>query len=174
MHINKTKKIAILGVLAALSTVLTVLGTVISVNTVFFTALASYLAGIVVVRFGMKEGLLFYFVCAALDFFVNPNKLHVVLYLALAAYILCAEGTFRILQKKKIERLHSVIRFIVFLVLYVPLLIFFPKLLIAKSLQEMTAFYPVMFFSGVVGWFVFDFAYKVFKRLFYERFHFVI
>lgn len=37
MHVNKTKKIAILGVFAALSTVFTVLGTVISVNTVFFT-----------------------------------------------------------------------------------------------------------------------------------------
>ena len=42
MHVNKTKKIAILGVFAALSTVFTVLGTVISVNTVFFTALAAY------------------------------------------------------------------------------------------------------------------------------------
>ena len=86
MHVNKTKKIAILGVFAALSTVFTVLGTVISVNTVFFTALAAYLLGIIVVRFGIKEGILFYFVCAALDFFVNPNKMHVILYLALAAY----------------------------------------------------------------------------------------
>ena len=76
MHVNKTKKIAILGVFAALSTVFTVLGTVISVNTVFFTALAAYLLGIIVVRFGIKEGILFYFVCAALDFFVNPDKMH--------------------------------------------------------------------------------------------------
>ena len=59
MHVNKTKKIAILGVFAALSTVFTVLGTVISVNTVFFTALAAYLLGIIVVRFGIKEGILF-------------------------------------------------------------------------------------------------------------------
>ena len=79
MHVNKTKKIAILGVFAALSTVFTVLGTVISVNTVFFTALAAYLLGIIVVRFGIKEGILFYFVCAALDFFVNPDKMHVIL-----------------------------------------------------------------------------------------------
>ena len=93
MHVNKTKKIAILGVFAALSTVFTVLGTVISVNTVFFTALAAYLLGIIVVRFGIKEGILFYFVCAALDFFVNPDKMHVILYLALAAYILfCKPG----------------------------------------------------------------------------------
>ena len=75
MHVNKTKKIARLGVFAALSTVFTVLGTVISVNTVFFTALAAYLLGIIVVRFGIKEGILFYFVCAALDFFVNLDIL---------------------------------------------------------------------------------------------------
>ena len=100
MHVNKTKKIAILGVFAALSTVFTVLGTVISVNTVFFTALAAYLLGIIVVRFGIKEGILFYFVCAALDFFVNPNKMHVILYLALAAYILLSEGIFLLMQKR--------------------------------------------------------------------------
>ena len=83
MHVNKSKKIAILGVFAALSTVFTVLGTVISVNTVFFTALAAYLLGIIVVRFGIKEGFFFYFVCVALYFPVIP-----ILYLALAAYIL--------------------------------------------------------------------------------------
>lgn len=103
MHVNKTKKIAILGVFAALSTVFTVLGTVISVNTVFFTALAAYLLGIIVVRFGIKEGILFYFVCAALDFFVNPNKMHVILYLALAAYILLSEGIFLLMQKKNLK-----------------------------------------------------------------------
>ena len=42
MHVNKTKKIAILGVFAALSTVFTVLGTVMSVHTVVFPAVAAY------------------------------------------------------------------------------------------------------------------------------------
>lgn len=107
MHVNKTKKIAILGVFAALSTVFTVLGTVISVNTVFFTALAAYLLGIIVVRFGIKEGILFYFVCAVLDFFVNPNKMHAILYLALAAYILLSEGIFFTDEKKESERMGS-------------------------------------------------------------------
>ena len=116
MHVNKTKKIAILGVFAALSTVFTVLGTVISVNTVFFTALAAYLLGIIVVRFGIKEGILFYFVCAALDFFVNPDKMHVILYLALAAYILLSEGIFLLMQKKNPkEWVHCVIRLVIFL-----------------------------------------------------------
>ena len=90
MHVNKTKKMAILGVLAALSTVLTVLGTVISVNTVFFTAAAAFLLGIVVVRFGMRYGTVFFAVCSVLDFIFNPNKIHLFLYLAFAGYLLFA------------------------------------------------------------------------------------
>ena len=162
MHVNKTKKIAILGVFAALSTVFTVLGTVISVNTVFFTALAAYLLGIIVVRFGIKEGILFYFVCAALDFFVNPNKMHVILYLALAAYILLSEGIFLLMQKKNLkEWAHCVIRLVIFLLIYVPM-------------QKMAAFYPLLIPAGVIGWLVYDVAYRVFKRIFYERFHTII
>ena len=166
MHVNKTKKIAILGVFAALSTVFTVLGTVISVNTVFFTALAAYLLGIIVVRFGIKEGILFYFVCAALDFFVNPDKMHVILYLALAAYILLSEGIFLLMQKKNPkEWVHCVIRLVIFL---------FPKLLFGDAMQKMTAFYPLLIPAGVIGWLVYDVAYRVFKRIFYERFHTII
>ena len=50
------KRITILGMMAALSTVLTVLGTVISVNTVFFTAAAAFLVGIAVISYGMGTG----------------------------------------------------------------------------------------------------------------------
>ena len=175
MHVNKTKKIAILGVFAALSTVFTVLGTVISVNTVFFTALAAYLLGIIVVRFGIKEVILFYFVCAALDFFVNPNKMHVILYLALAAYILLSEGIFLLMQKKNPkEWVHCVIRLMIFLLIYVPMIFFFPKLLFGDAMQKMTAFYPLLIPAGVIGWLVYDVAYRVFKRIFYERFHTII
>ena len=175
MHVNKTKKIAILGVFAALSTVFTVLGTVISVNTVFFTALAAYLLGIIVVRFGIKEGILFYFVCAALDFFVNPNKMHVILYLALAAYILLSEGIFLLMQKKNLkEWAHCVIRLVIFLLIYVPMIFFFPKLLFGDAMQKMATFYPLLIPAGVIGWLVYDVAYRVFKRIFYERFHTII
>ena len=140
MHVNKTKKIAILGVFAALSTVFTVLGTVISVNTVFFTALAAYLLGIIVVRFGIKEGILFYFVCAALDFFVNPNKMHVILYLALAAYILLSEGIFLLMQKKNPkEWAHCVIRLVIFLLIYL-----FSKTFIWRCDAENDSFLPTV------------------------------
>lgn len=177
MHVNKTKKMAILGVLAALSTVLTVLGTVISVNTVFFTAAAAFLLGIVVVRFGMGYGTVFFAVCTALDFIFNPNKLHLFLYLGFAGYLLLSEGSYRLFRKKegkKKEWLHRAVRLGVFLALYLPLLVFVPQLLVTEQTEKMAAFYPVMVLGGLVAWVIYDVAYQSFKRAFYQRFRQII
>ena len=177
MHVNKTKTMAILGVLAALSTVLTVLGTVISVNTVFFTAAAAFLLGIVVVRFGMRYGTVFFAVCSVLDFIFNPNKIHLFLYLAFAGYLLLAEGSYRLFEKKgarKGEWLHRGVRLLIFFLLYLPLLIFVPQLLVADQVLKISAFYPVMLLGGVVAWILYDIAYQSFKRTFYQHFRRII
>lgn len=169
---NETKKIATLGVMAALSTVLTVMGTVISVNTLFFTAAASFLAGIVLIRFGRKAGLLFYVVCAALDFFVNPNKLHVLLYVAMAGYIVFSELTYSLLctkGKKTKEWLHRGIRFILFMLFYVPIIVFFPTLIVTEQFLKETWVYPAFAGAGIAGWILYDIAYGVFKRFFAQR-----
>lgn len=173
MYVNKTKTMAILGVLAALSTVLTVLGTVISVNTVFFTAAAAFLAGVVVIRFGLGYGAVFFAVCSALDFIFNPNKMHLFLYLGLAGYLLLSEGSYRLIQRKKGEGgkwIHRGLRLIFFLLIYLPLICFVPRLLVSEEILNMAAFYPVMLAGGVLAWVVYDTAYVVFKRYFYERF----
>lgn len=62
----------------------------------------------------------------------------------------------------------------IFLLIYVPMIFFFPKLLFGDVMQKMTAFYPLLIPAGVIGWFVYDVAYRVFKRIFYERFHTII
>lgn len=171
MLLGKTKKIAMLGIMAALSTVLAVLGTVISVNTVFFTAAAAFLVGIAVVQYGLGLGTVFLFVCSVLDFFVNPNKLHILLYLVFAVYFLVSEGSYMGLKSwngKRKERIHSVIRFGVFALLYVPVMIFLPGLFVSDTVLErwMGAgwFLPVLLVVGIPLWFVVDFAYFVVKR----------
>lgn len=164
---------AILGVLAALSTVLTVLGTVISVNTIFFTAAAAFLAGIVVIRFGLGYGTVFFAVCSVLDFILNPNKIHLFLYLGFAGYLLLSEGSFRAIHKKRGERgkwLHRGLRLLFFLMLYLPMISFIPQLFVSEEIIKMKAFYPVMMAGGLLAWVVYDIAYAVFKRFFYERF----
>lgn len=168
------KKITILGMMAALSTVLTVLGTVISMNTVFFTAAAAFLVGIAVIFYGMGTGAVYLCVCAALDFFINPNKLHVFLYLALAFYILVCEGSYRGMAKMpdgtKKEWLHRLVRFLIFAVLYVLLLIFLPQLLVSDKLFTRQWFLPVMLGAGVVVWIIYDLAYLEAKRWMTARF----
>lgn len=173
MHVNKAKVMAVLGVMAALSTVLTVLGTVISVNTVFFTAAAAFLVGIAVCSYGMGYAVIFFFVCLALDFFVNPNKLHVFLYLALAGYILLAEGTWIFIGGRKERRrewLHRGIRFLIFEVIYLPLLIFVPQLLVADTMLAKPWFMLIMIPGGVIAWIIYDLAYFAAKKMFKEKF----
>ena len=55
MHV--AKRMAVLAMMAALSMVLILLGTVIPVNTLFFTAAAAYMTGIAVVLYGKVQGL---------------------------------------------------------------------------------------------------------------------
>lgn len=173
MLLMRSKKMAVLGVMAAFSTVLLVLGTVISVNTVFFTALASFLAGIAVVLYGIKYGLLFYFVCAGLDFLFNPNKIHVFLYLAIAGYLLLSEGTFLLLKKiskmQKKERIHRGIRFFIFMCIYIPILLFLPGLFLPEQYIQYRLFYPVAVFAGVLVWILFDFAYGLCKKFLWRH-----
>lgn len=171
---NRAKQIAVLGMMAALSTVLTVLGTVISVNTVFFTAAAAFLVGIAVISYGMGAGVLFLCVCGALDFFVNPDKLHVFLYLALAVYILVCEGSYQGMAKlsagRRKEWLHRLARFLVFAVLYALLLIFLPQLLVSDRLLAGRWFLPVMLAAGVLVWVIYDLAYMEAKKWMLARF----
>ena len=175
MYVKKAKTIAILGMMAALSTVLTVLGTVISVNTVFFTAAAAFLTGIAVIYYGIGAGTVFLCVCAALDFLVNPNKLHVFLYLALAIYILVCEGSYQKMEKmapgRKKEWLHRFMRLLVFAVLYTLLVIFLPQLLVSDKLFAKKWFVPVMFAVGVIVWVLYDLAYMEAKKWICAKFH---
>lgn len=171
--VNRTKQIAVMAVLAAFSTVMTVLGTIISINTIFFTALAAFLAGIVLTRYGKGSGVLFFAVCAVLDFLVNPDKIHVLLYIALAGYIVISEFVYCLIRMedgKKKENVHLVVRLVLFCLLYIPIAWFLPQLLVDQQILRMAWLLPALLVGGLIGWLIFDKAYCVFKRLFMQRF----
>ena len=117
MHV--AKRMAVLAMMAALSMVLILLGTVIPVNTLFFTAAAAYMTGIAVVLYGKVQGSVYFAVCLSLDFFLNPDKLHVFLFVLFGGYILISEITYRLLTEKRKdrtkERIHRVIRLCLFI-----------------------------------------------------------
>lgn len=80
------------------------------------------------------------------------------------------KGFFTDAKKNPKEWAHCVIRLVIFLLIYVPMIFFFPKLLFGDAMQKMAAFYPLLIPAGVIGWLVYDVAYRVFKRIFMSGF----
>ena len=176
---RRTRMIAALGVLAAVSTILLVLGTLISINTVFFTAMAAFLVGIVVVKYGFGAGLMLFIGCSALDLILNPDKFHVLLYLAMAGFVLLGEGSYKLLEKRimdprKRNRIHLVCRIVVFFIAYMPLAIFIPRLFLTN--EAWLRFYGEEWIYwalpgvGVVAFIVYDLAYLFVKRTYMSIF----
>lgn len=172
MHVSQAKRMALLGVMAAVATVFLLLGTIIPVNTLFFTSASAFLAGVAVVMFGGRLGFAFYAACGGLDFLLNPNKLHVFLYLMLAGYTLLSEIIWKGMEKmsishpmgRKQEWIHRGIRFMLFLVLYIPLLLFVPELLASADIAEHRWFFVIMMVGGLIAWIIYDLAYVICKR----------
>lgn len=178
MYVNKTKALAGVALLCGFSVLLQMLGTFISVNTLFFTALAAYLIGFSIHRYGLRYGGMQLSACTLLDVMLNPDKFHWILYGCLGIYIFFSEFIFckgnRIQDIKKKMRVQLIYNWILFNIIYIPLVLFFQNLLFAgtlpggiscRSLQGMA----VLWLAGQAGWFLYDKAYRVFCRTLRER-----
>ena len=185
MHVDqgdisrRTKRVAVLGVMAAISVILLVLGTLISVNTVFFTAMAAFLVGIAVVKYGFGAGTMLFLGCAVLDLILNPNKLHVLLYLAMAGFILVSEGSYILLEKrifdqKKRNLIHLICRFTFFMTVYCLLIFLLPRLLMSQEAVDGIMSYSwstwALIAGGVICFLAYDLAYLFIKRTYLHLF----
>ena len=77
----KSKKIAYLGVLLALNQVFIFLSSIVKTNTLALFSLAALMIGIVIVEFGVKNGILFYIASSILGFFLTTSQLEIVTYI---------------------------------------------------------------------------------------------
>ena len=147
MHV-KAKRMAFGGLLLALTVICMVLGSVIETNTLFLLAAASYFVGIVVRENGLTGGVAFYLAGILLGLLVAPNKLYVASYGAMGLYILGIEWSWRLLgrtpEKTNRRVWFWVIKYVIFNIMFIPMVIFFPKLLIARTL-------PVQMLFGIIG-----------------------
>ena len=138
MHV-KARMTAFSGLLLALSVVCMALGSVIETNTLFLLAAASYFVGIIIREFGMKAGVAFYLADILLGFLVTPNKFYVISFAAMGFYILAAEGSWRFLGKSSEKMQKSwifwVMKYVVFNLMYIPMVLIFQELLFMKELD---------------------------------------
>ena len=161
MHV-KAKSMAFGGLLLALSVVCMALGSVIETNTLFLLAAASYFVGIVIREYGIKMGAAFYLADVLLGFLVAPNKFYVISFAAMGFYILAVEFAWGVLEKRpqigKRHILFWIIKYIIFNVMYIPLVLIFQEILFSRKLPEMMLLIVVA--AGQLGIWIYDRAYE--------------
>ncbi|MDO4452145.1 MAG: hypothetical protein Q4B89_04875 [Lachnospiraceae bacterium] len=158
MHVG-TKKLATSGVLAAFSVLLIVLGAVIETSTLFFICGASFCVGIAIREWGLRYGFVFLAATTLVGLFVAPNKMYCITFAGMGVYLCFAEILWNKFGNKK--ALLWCGKYIIFNLMYVPIIIFAPQVLIAKEIG--TSFLFVMWIAGQAGLFIYDKAHDYFQ-----------
>lgn len=163
MHVT-AKNIAFLGLLEAVTVILVVLSGIFDFNTLFFLALASLGIGIAIEESGLRLGVGFYLASVILSFILAPNKAYCLTYSGIGLYVVVLEVSRKTLAKylttPKKQRLLILIRFILYNLMFIPLLILSPKLIYSGTIDWKV--YAMLTLGGQVVWFVYDKFYVAF------------
>ena len=110
----------------------------------------------------MRTGGAFYLAAVLLGLMVAPNKLYVVTFAAMGFYILAAEVSYRYIGKIKggvnKKFLFWGIKYAIFNLMYIPILIMFQKLLFGRSLSAV--WLAGIIAAGQAGVWIYDRAYE--------------
>lgn len=176
MHVDdkdsKSKKTATGGILMALAVLCIVLSGILEFNTLFLLAAASFFVGVVIRESGLAAGAAFYAGTVLLGLLLAPQKLYCVTFAAMGAYILCAEWIFRQIGRRMRGRRRQVFlwagKILFFNLLYLPALIFFPRLLFAGGLRGAWLWGAAA--AGQIVFLIYDRAYEYFLTVLWEAF----
>lgn len=170
MHV-KTKNLAFLGVLMALTVVLVVLSGILEFNTFFLLALASFATGIAIYEVGISLGAGFYIGSVFVSFFVAPNKLYVATYAGIAFYIVAIEFIWNSLFKGEYTttnaRIMIMIKAVIFNAMYLPILLLFPNLI--SGMKITTPILIALVIAGQAVLVIYDKAYHYFMNRYWGR-----
>ena len=160
MH-TKAKKLALSGLMLALTEVFISLGSVIEMNTLFLLAAASFFVGIVIREFQLHTGMAFYIAGVLLGFIIAPNKIYVIFYAMMGLYILLTEIVWEKLGKvdsvKNRKAVFCMAKYVIFNIIFLTAVLGFGEILVMHSLS--TKLKIVIIISGQVGICLFDRAY---------------
>lgn len=84
---NKSKRIAVGGILIALTIIVLFFATVLPTSRLALFTLSSFLVAVIVIEFGIKFAWIFYIACSILSFLSPiPNKIELIFYVAFFGY----------------------------------------------------------------------------------------
>lgn len=164
MHV-RVKQMAAAGLLAAVTVVMMVLGSVIETNSLFFIAAASYCIGIAIREWDVRYGFVFFLACMILNLMLAPNKLHCITFAGMGFYLWLSEVLWKQIAHAK-ELTHRTARlwigkYVIFNIIYIPILIFMPSLIFTKEVTSWIVI--ILFLFGQAALFVYDLAYRYFQ-----------
>ncbi len=166
------KKLSFLGLLLACAVILVILGGILEFNTLFLLAGASFSVGIAIRECGLRIGFGFYIASILLSFMLAPNKLYCITFAAMGFYLVMAEFAFNKLifvkwNTNKRKLFLWIIKFITFNIMYIPIMIFLPKVFYQGQLNN--GLLAVFFLGGQVALLIYDKAYDYFQRFVWGR-----
>ncbi len=158
VHIN-TKQISRLGMLLALSSVIILIANFIQVSTLFFMALAAVMLGVAIRESDMYMGFAYMVAAVLLSFLIMANKLHCLTYAAMLIYVYVYE----LLRKKNVAKYKAyIIKYLIFNIIYIPVLLFMPGLILSDTIKISTMVYVIMIVAGQIILYIFDRIYEIF------------
>lgn len=170
----KNKRLALSGLLLAVSVIFIYLGSLFEGSTLFFLAAASFCTGIVYRESGFAWGIAFLVASLLLGLILSPQKLYVLTFGVFAVYILFSEAAWDVLMRKEMRRRNLVfwvLKYILFNLMYLPLVLLAPRLVLsAEFLKKIGSyFYPAVILGGQVFLYIFDWAYCHFQAGVWEQ-----
>lgn len=170
MHVN-AKKVALSGLMLAVTMICIYLGSIIETNTLFLLAAASYMTGIIYREMGRKKAFAFLLAAIFMGFFLSPNKFYVFSYAAMGTYILLTELAYdwvgNLHYERNKRRLLWGIKYLIFNVLYLSMIFLFGKMLIMQELSP--TFTVLLLIAGQAGLWIYDRAYGYVQSVLWNK-----
>jgi hypothetical protein len=170
MFLN-AKKLAFLGLLLAFDVILIVLSGILEFNTLFLLAAASFCVGIAIREIGIRYGFSFYLASILLSLILAPNKFYCITYAAMGLYLVVFEYAFgklvNVRRRSNRVKLLWLIKYIAFNVMYLPMLIFLPRLIYTGKLN--IGLFAALSLLGQIALYVYDRAYIYFQKFIWGR-----
>lgn len=164
MHVN-AKKVAAAGLLAAFIVVMMVLSSTIETNSLFFIAAASFCVGITIREWGIRFGAGFLVASILLNLFLAPNKMYCFTFAGMGLYLLLAEWLWERIANTEVMKQRTmklwIGKYVIFNLIYIPVLYFLPSLIITKKMTGML--FVIVWAAGQIALFVYDKAYLYFQ-----------
>ena len=161
MHV-RAKKMAISGMLLAITVICMILGGIIETNTLFLLAAAAFFVGIIQNEFGIKYGWAFWLAAVLLGGMLVGNKFYVLSYAAMSLYILLIESVWRYLAKHSENKYRKqcfwTAKYVIFNAMYIPIVIGFQELLFTENLSQIMLLTVIII--GQIGLLIYDRAYE--------------